>query len=165
MLTIHPEEHPLMSDLSNIPRFLAYAAAFERAYEDDQWSALEKFFSPDAVYEIGLPLLGSERCEGRDAILSWFPDVLDRFDRKFESRELKPLEGPKEEGSEVWLRGSATYRAPGFPDFVLVLEETARFEGDRIVRLEDRYTSEMEAEMRRYLEEHGEKLGLELIVE
>lgn len=153
------------NDLSNIPRFLAYAAAFENAYKDDQWSALEEFFSPDAVYEIGLPLLGSERCEGRDAILSWFPDVLDRFDRKFESRELKPLEGPREEGSEVWLRGAATYRSPGLPDFVLVLKETARFEGDRIVHLEDRYTSEMEAETRLYLKEYSEKLGLELNAE
>lgn len=148
--------------MSNIPRFLAYAAAFEKAYEDDGWSALEEFFSADAVYEIGLPLLGAERCDGRDAILSWFPDVLGRFDRKFESRKLAPLEAPKEEGNEVWLRGAATYRAEGIPDFVLVLEETVRFEEGRIVHLEDRYTAEMAAETERFVREYGSKLGIEL---
>ncbi|MEO1934542.1 MAG: hypothetical protein ABGX04_07130, partial [Myxococcales bacterium] len=40
-----------------------------------------------------------------------------------------PFEGPSEADGEVWLRGCATDRRPGFPEFVLVLEETARFEG------------------------------------
>lgn len=151
--------------MSNIPRFIAYAAAFEKAYEDDDWMALEEFFSEDAVYEIGLPLLGGERCEGREAILAWFPDVLDRFDRKFVSRELKPLEGPREEGGEVWLRGAATYRAVGVPDFVLILEETVRFEDGLIVHLEDRYTPEMAAEAERFVREHASKIGVELTTE
>jgi hypothetical protein len=146
--------------LSNIPRFAAYAAAFEKAYEDDEWSALEEFFSEDAVYEIGMPILGAERCEGRDAILGWFKDVLDRFDRNFESRELEAIEGPREEGNEVWLRGAAIYRAPGVPEFRLVLKETLRFEGDRIVHLEDQYTDEMKEETDRFIREYGSKIGV-----
>ncbi len=146
--------------MSNIPRFAAYAAAFEKAYEDDEWSALEEFFSEDAVYEIGMPILGAERCEGRDAILGWFKDVLDRFDRNFESRELEAIEGPREEGNEVWLRGAAIYRAPGVPEFRLVLKETLRFEGDRIVHLEDQYTDEMKEETDRFIREYGSKIGV-----
>jgi len=146
--------------LSNIPRFAAYAAAFEKAYEDDEWSALEEFFSEDAVYEIGMPILGAERCEGREAILGWFKDVLDRFDRNFESRELEAIEGPREEGNEVWLRGAAIYRAPGVPEFRLVLKETLRFEGDRIVHLEDQYTDEMKEETDRFIREYGSKIGV-----
>lgn len=38
-------------------------------------------------------------------------------------------------------------------------------EGDQILHLEDCYTVRMEAETRRYVEEHGERLGLELIVD
>jgi hypothetical protein len=38
----------------------------------------------------------------------YFKDVLDRFDRRFASRELALLEGPKEEGDAVWIRGRAT---------------------------------------------------------
>jgi hypothetical protein len=148
--------------LSSIPRFVAYAAEFEKAFESDDWSLLEPFFTEDAVYEVGLPILGSARCEDRAAILAWFPDVLDRFDRRFASRTLELLDGPKEEDGEVWIRGSATYRSPGVPDFVLVLEETVRFEGDRIDHLEDCYTTEMVSETERFVREYGSKLGLEL---
>jgi len=148
--------------LSDIPQFIAYAAAFEKAFETDDWSALEPFFDVEAIYEIGLPLLGAERCTGWDEILAWFRDVLDRFDRRFASRTLEVLEGPKEENGRVWIRGSATYRAEGIPDFVLVLEETMRFEDGRIVHLEDRYSADMAAETERFMREYGSKLGVEL---
>lgn len=147
--------------MSLIPRFAEYAAAFEKAYESDDWSEVEAFFDEDAVYEVGLPLLGASRCEGRVAILAWFKDVLDRFDRRFESRELRLLEGPKESDGEVWIRGTATYRLAGLPDLTLLLEESVRFEHDRIVHLEDRYSPEMVAETEAYLRDHSAKLGFE----
>lgn len=148
--------------MSRIPQFAAYAAAFEKAFENDDWSVVAPFFHEEAVYEIGLPLLGKSRCEGRDEILAWFKEVLDGFDRRFETRALQPLDGPEDRGDTVWLRGSATYRSPGVPDLVLVLEETVRFDGDRIVHLEDAYTSEMKAEVEAYAREHGPKLGFEI---
>jgi hypothetical protein len=147
--------------MSHIPRFIAYAAAFEEAYASDDWSTLEEYFSEDCIYEIGLPALGMQRCEGRAAILAWFPDVLERFDRRFASRELARIDGPTEEADEVRIRGSASYRAEGVPDLVLELEETARFEGDRIVHLEDRYTPEMQAETESYLRKYAATLGIE----
>ena len=107
-----------------------------------------------------MPILGAERCEGRDAILGWFKDVLDRFDRNFESRELEAIEGPREEGNEVWLRGAVIYRAPGVPEFRLVLKETLRFEGDRIVHLDDQYTDEMKEKTNRFIREYGSKIGV-----
>ena len=39
----------------SIPRFGAYAAAFEKAFENDDWSVVEPFFHEDAVYEVALP--------------------------------------------------------------------------------------------------------------
>ena len=148
--------------MSLIPRFIEYAGAFEKAFESDDWSGVAPFLAEGAVYEVGLPLLGAERCEGRDAILAWFPDVLDRFDRRFESRALVLLEGPREEGTEVWIRGKAIYRSAGAPDLELILEETLEFEGDRIIRLEDRYESSMVAEVERFVERYGPTLGIEL---
>jgi hypothetical protein len=62
----------------------------------------------------------------------------------------------------VRIRGSATYRAAGVPDLVLILEETVTFEDDRIIRLEDRYEESMQREFEAYLAEHGEKLGVSL---
>ncbi len=148
--------------MSRMAQFAAYAAAFEKAFDNDEWDALAPFFAADAVYEIGLSTLGADRCEGREEILAWFPVVLDRLDRRFESRTLKLLDAPKEEGDEVSIRGAATYTSPGVPDFVLTLEEIVRFEGDQIVHLEDRYTPEMVAEFERYVRDHGERLGLDI---
>ncbi len=148
--------------MSNIARFGAYAAAFEKSFESDDWSLVEPFFAEDAVYDAGLEIFLGGRAEGRDAILAFFKAFLDGFDRRFESRELALLEGPVEDGESVRLRGSATYRAAGVPDFVLVLEETLRFERDRIVLLQDRYDEQMKAELEVYLAEHGDALGFAL---
>lgn len=148
--------------MSNIARFAAYAAAFEKSFQSDDWSKVEPFFAEDAIYEIDLdPPIGG-RFEGRDAILAYFQYVLDRFDRRFASREVALLEGPTERGDSVWLRGGATYRAEGVPEFVLELEETATFDGDRIRRLEDRYEPAMKEAIAAYLKEHAAKLGIAL---
>ncbi len=146
--------------MSNTARFGAYADAFEKAFVSDDWSLVEPFFTEDAIYEVGLdPPMGG--CvEGRPAILAYFKNVLDRFDRRFESRDLALLDGPKEEGQSVWIRGRATYRATGVPEFVLELEETAYFQEKRICRLEDCYEPAMKQRISTYLEEHGEKLGI-----
>ena len=146
--------------MSRIARFAAYAAAFEKAFVTDEWTLVEPFFTEDAVYEVPLdPPMGG-RFEGRPAILAYFKMVLDRFDRRFESREIAVLEGPTETGDSVWIRGSATYRAAGVPEFVLELEETVHFDGDRIRLLEDRYEPAMKQGIAAYLKEHGEKLGI-----
>ena len=148
--------------MSSLARFAAYAAAFEKSYASDDWSHVEPFFTEDAVYEVAIgPPLGG-LFEGREAVLAAFQDLVDRFDRRFESREVALLEPPRAEGDSVWIRGSATYRAAGVPDLVLELEETASFDGDRIRRLEDRYQPSMEKALRAYLEEHGPKLGIEV---
>jgi hypothetical protein len=148
--------------MSLIPRFAAYAAAFEKSFESDDWSLLAPFFTEDAVYEVKMgPPIGG-RFEGRAAILAYFKNVLDRFDRRFASRELALLEGPKEIGDAVWIRGGATYRAAGVPEFTLELEETVTFDGNRICRLEDRYEPAVQQAVARYLEAHGEKLGIRM---
>ena len=146
--------------MSHVPRFAAYAAAFEQAYASDDWSLVEPFFHEEAVYEVGVgPPLGGT-FEGRDAILAYFQDIVNRFDRRFATREVNLLEGPKEEGDSVWIRGSATYTADGVPELVFALEETVTFDGDRIRRLEDRYEDGEEARVMAYLAEHGAKLGI-----
>lgn len=148
--------------MSKMARFAAYAAAFEKAFASDDWSLVEPFFTEDAVYEVALdPPMGG-RFEGRAAILAYFKDILDRVDRRFDSREVALLEGPREDGGSVWVRGSATYRAEGVPVFVLELEETAYFEGDRIRRLEDEYEVAMKQRISSFLEEHGERLGISM---
>ena len=147
--------------MSKIPLFAQYAAAFEKAYASDDWSLVEPWFTEDAVYEVAdiPPPLGGKQ-DGRDAILAYFKHVLDTFDRRFATREVKLLEGLREEDDSVWFRGGVIYTAPGVPDLEFDLEETAWFEGDRIRRLEDRYTDETREALARYVAAYGEKLGL-----
>jgi hypothetical protein len=121
---------------------------------------VEPFFTEDATYEVPLdpPIGGVMR--GRAAILAYFKDVLDGFDRRFDSREVALLEGPRDDDGAVWVRGAATYRAAGIPTFVLELEEIAHFDGDRICRLEDRYAPAMKKQIAEYLAAYGARLGI-----
>ena len=104
-------------------RFFAYAAAFEKAYASDDWSRVEPYFHDDAVYDSGMGAPLGGRLEGRAAILAYFKRVLDRFDRRFESRELALLDGPRTTGDSVWIRGRATYRAAGVPHVIKILSK------------------------------------------
>jgi hypothetical protein len=144
----------------NIARFAAYAAAFEKSFESDDWSLVESHLTTDVVYEVGLKVLAAEPIEGRDALLAYFKNVLDRFDRRFESRELNVLEGPVEEGDSVWIRGAATYRAEGVPELVLILKETAHFEDGLICRLVDHYEPAMRESIEEYVAAYSDRLGI-----
>ena len=147
--------------MSRIARFARYAAAFEEAYESNDWSLLEPFFTEDAVYETGdIPAPLGARSEGRDAILAYFDRVLNGFDRRFATRKIALVEGPREDGDTVWIRGSVVYTAPGVPDLRFELEEITTFRGDRICHLEDRYDDATMKAVLDYANTHGAKLGL-----
>jgi hypothetical protein len=150
----------VQKNVSKIARFAAYAAAFEKAYASDDWTQLEPFFTENAVYAAGIEPPVGGTIEGREQVFAFFKQVTDRFDKRFESREIALLEGPQEEGDGVWIRGSASYRAPGVPTLVLRLKEIARFEGDRIYKLEDHFEPAMQKEIFEYLQQYGEKLGI-----
>jgi len=124
-----------------IRRFSEYAAAFEKAYANDDWSVLEPYFTEDAVYETFAdpPLAG--RAEGRDEVLAYFQRSVNGFDRRYSTREVEVLEGPELRDGAVWIRWRARYRLPNPEAEPLVIggEERAWLEGDRIRRLEDRF--------------------------
>lgn len=126
---------------ATIERFGQYASAFERAYESDDWSILEPFFTEDAVYETFAPEPIGGLAEGRCAVFDYFERSVNGLDRRFATRELQLVEGPEVRDGAVWMRWRVTYRHPDVPDVVLDGESSAHYErgeGDRIVRLEDR---------------------------
>ena len=128
-----------------LARFLEYAAAFEEAVRTDDWSALEPFFTENAVYEVtGSPTF-EVRHEGRDAVFAGLKSSLDALDRRFESRTVEMLEGPLERGGAVWMKWRAGYSGPGVPELCIDGRKTAFFEGDRIQRLVDDIPLEMGA--------------------
>jgi hypothetical protein len=147
--------------MSRVPQFMKYAAAFEEAYAKNDFSLVEAYFTESASYEIfGMPPPLGGRVDGRAAILGYFARVLNGFDRKFNTRAVALVKGPLDQGNAVWIRGSVVYTAPGVPDLVFELDETAYFEGDRISKLEDRYDDETVRALVEYVGIHGKKLGL-----
>ena len=142
-----------------VQRFADYAAAFEKTVETNELSHIEPFFTEDAVYETtgGPPFEGV--AQGRDAVFATLIGSLDGFDRRFATRELEVLEGPEERDGTVWMSWRGRYTKPGLPDLVIEGEETAIFEGDRIRRLEDRFTPEAAKRAGEYLAEHGAALN------
>ncbi|MFK7895515.1 MAG: nuclear transport factor 2 family protein [Myxococcota bacterium] len=118
-------------------RFLEYAAAFEKAYEDDDWSQLEPYFTEDAVYSVtGEPPLGGEWV-GRDAVLRQFNDVVNELDRRFENRLTEIVGAPKIGEGTIEFEWRGTYSTAGEADLVFGGTEHATFSGDRIARLVD----------------------------
>jgi ketosteroid isomerase-like protein len=128
--------------MDSVARFQAYAADFEKAVENDDWSVVAPHFTEDAVYETFAPAPMGGKVEGRDALMAHFRNSLDGWDRRFDTRELQLLEGPALRDGAVWMRWRVTYRHPDVPDVAIDGEERAWFRGDRIRRLEDRMDEE-----------------------
>jgi ketosteroid isomerase-like protein len=100
--------------MSNLPTFMAYAAAFEQTYADDNWQRLEPFFAEDATYEVsGIP--GGGVMHGRDAIFRGIKKSLDGFDRRMTSRQIVPTAPPTESADRVTLQGLVRYVRDGAP--------------------------------------------------
>ena len=54
--------------MDTLQSFLAYAADFEKTFEDDDWSRLMGYFADDAVYRVESEIMGCELV-GPEAIL------------------------------------------------------------------------------------------------
>jgi len=148
--------------MSLVDRFQQYADAFEVFFENGDTKVLEPFFTEDAVYEtLADPPLGA-RHDGRDKIFEGLAQSLETFDKRFETRELEILDGPEERSEAgrpaVWMRWRASYGIAGAPRLSIEGEETASFEGDRIVRLEDRMPDGAKDSLD-WMAAHGAKLG------
>ena len=144
--------------MSLVNTFMAYANAFEDAYRSDDWSKLDLYFTEDAVYETIADQPFANRTEGRQAMKAFFKQMVDGFDRRFDSRSIEFIEGPTERSGRVWFRWAATYARAGAPALRMEGEETAEFEGDRIKRLEDRMPPATTQCAMQFMTEHGAKL-------
>jgi hypothetical protein len=145
--------------MNPIEVFGRYAMAFEEVVRMDDWSVVEPFFTEDAVYESIGPGPFAGRRDGREKVLEYLKQSLDGFDRRFDSRENAEItEGPEVRGDSVWIRWRVTYRVAGAPPLDLEGEEIAQMEGERICRLEDRFTDEMAAKLGAWMGEHESKL-------
>lgn len=141
-----------------VARFQQYADAFEEVYENDDWSLLEPYFAENAVYAIDAAPPFGARHEGRDKVFAALKESLDGNDRRFDSRTLEILEGPQLRDGAVWIRWRVSYSRAGTPGMTMEGSETARFEGDRIAVLEDKFTDASQVSVLQFLGAHGDKL-------
>ena len=135
-----------------LDRYLAYADAFEESYRDDDWSRLEVYFTPGAIYE------GEPAARGRAAVLAKLKAAVDGFDRRMDSR-TPDFARPTVNGNTLTMKWSVSYSKKGVPDLVISGVETAEFEGDRIALLRDDFDPDAAKAMGEWMVKHGKALG------
>jgi hypothetical protein len=138
-------------DATLLQRFAEYAQAFEKTYVDDDWTRLEPYFAPDAVYRV----VGSTSwdCEvrGRAQLLSAIRKFVNEFDRKC-TRTIRPAGTPLVGSDSVRVSGSAAYTRGDSDELTLQLEIIAQYRDGRIIRLSDVYPAENDARLRAWIE-------------
>ena len=135
--------------------FFDYVKAFEKVFEDDDWSQLEEFFTPDAVY---LPGDGTE-IRGRDNVFAHLKQSLDSFDRRFDVRRVDLVSDPVVTAGRVTFQWRAAYEKKGLPGIALCGLEVVTFEGDAISRLEDSLDDGVAESLQTWIGRYGEELG------
>ena len=143
--------------MTNLECFGAYAADFEQTYKDDDWSRLDRYFAPDAIYQVkGDPF--TTKIQGSDAIFKGIKKSLDGFDRRFATREVALEGAPEVEGDTVALSWAVTYGRAGNPPLVLRGRSKAKFAGERIVELTDSYDAAALESTSGWMRQHGRDL-------
>lgn len=138
-------------------RFADYVIDFERSYEDDDWSRIERYFAPDAVYEVRNSSFDC-RLEGPRSIIEGFKCSLDGFDRQLR-RSLRIQEGPHERDNLVTFVWVGRYTRPGAPPLVISARQSARYRDGLIIELCDEYLPDSGDRIAKWLDQHGEGLN------
>ena len=134
-------------------RFLAYANAFEVAFDSNDWSGLEQYFTHDASYDNGMGDVANDRA----AILAMLESAVDGFDRLMDTRVLD-LTPPTTDGDTVSTHWTVRYSKAGVPDLQFGGTEFAQFEGDCIARLWDELGTDTLETLGNWVGTHGESL-------
>jgi len=142
--------------MSIIDKFESFAADFEAAVQNGDWSILEKHFARDATYlNVGGP---DPKCEGRKAILDYLKNDVTNFDRRFDVRTLVALTPPNAEGSRLSRQWRCTYSLAETPDLVVEGEARYLFQGNLIIEIEQEPTAESLQKVDEWMAKYAGKL-------
>ena len=81
--------------MGTLASFLEYAEDFEKTYDDDDWSRLERHFAPDAVYVQHFGQHGGEYV-GHDGIRAWLEEL-----HRIWSQTTGTVENARDVGDDV----------------------------------------------------------------
>ncbi len=136
--------------------FEAFAAAFEAAVDDDDWSRLAPYLAEDATYwNVGGP---DPQCKGRKAILAFLKTDVANNDRHFDTRTLVALAPPTAKGNRLSRRWRCTYTLAGARDLVIEGEARYRIEDDLIQEIEEEVTADTMQRLDAWMGEYGDRL-------
>ena len=139
-----------------INTFERFAADFEVAIDDDDWTRLEKYIAEDATYlNVGGP---DPKCEDREAILNYLKTDVSNTDRRFDTRSLTALTPPNVDGNRLTRRWRCTYTLAGTPDLVVEGEARYLFEGELIKEIEEEPTIDSMRKVDEWLRAYGDNL-------
>ena len=151
--------------MTDTERFIEYALAFEKAYIDEQWDGLERFFCEDASRRAscGGRLLDVDS-HGRTEVLRELRHGVDSIDKRFDERLPEVLVGPVERDGAVWMDWRLTLRRNGLPDLLIEGDHGTFFRDGRIVRIEEQLAPGVAERVERYFAEHEPELERDLSV-
>ena len=142
--------------MNNIDTFNGFAAAFEEAVEDDNWTRLEKYLADDATYlNVGGP---DPKSEGRDAVVAFLKTDVANTDRRFDKRTLTALSSPVTEGDSLSRQWRCTYSLSETPDLVVEGEARYLFENGLIKEIEEEVTSDSMQKLGEWMDKYGDRL-------
>jgi len=112
-------------DESASQAFLSYAAAFEAGFAADDWKLVAASLTDDVVWTVGgVPPPVGGVYQGRADVLRAMKQSCDSFDRRFDVREPRIVDGPTPlPGGGVYFTFVVTYRRAGVPPMDLHGEE------------------------------------------
>jgi hypothetical protein len=123
--------------MTNLECFGAYAADFEQTYKDDDWSRLDRYFAPDATYQVkGDPFTTNLRAARRSSRASRSRSTASTAASHARHRARRRARG---RGRHRVAAVGVTYNRDGNPPLVLRGRSSAKFAGERIVELTDSY--------------------------
>jgi ketosteroid isomerase-like protein len=146
----------LLLNMGIVDTFDNFAADFEAAVADDDWSRLEKHLADDATYlNVGGP---EPKCEGRASIIAFLKADVSHTDRRFDSRTLIALTPPTAKGNRLTRQWRCTYTLAGVPD--LVVEGEARYviENDLIKEIEEELAPISMQNLDEWMRNYGDRL-------
>jgi len=141
--------------LDPLIQFSNYAQAFEVALVTDDWQPVGQYFTEDATVEVDSKLFGSHT-QGRENILAYFRRSVERFDRRFDSREPLELSAPTLKDGGVYFPWIVTYRRKNLPPLELKGEEWDWYQDGLIARHLERLSNEQEVAA--WMAEYGKQL-------
>ncbi|HEY2774173.1 MAG TPA: hypothetical protein VGK20_08995 [Candidatus Binatia bacterium] len=106
------------------PAFLEYAEAFERGFASRDWLPVDQLMTDDIVWSMaGIPAPVGGTHVGRSDAIAAIRTSTDNFDRRFDRREPRIVDGPLEIPGGIHMTWAVTYVREGLPPFVLLGEE------------------------------------------